>query len=75
MNFVYELINWKIFIGKIVYETKKQAILDLLNTNGTMTQGTIAEAIYGDISHGSNLDTVLKEYLPRYFSDETRGQI
>lgn len=34
---------------------QKETIIDLLKTNGTMTQGTIAEAIYGDKSHAPNI--------------------
>ena len=31
---------------------QKEIIVNLLKTNGTMTQGTLAEAIYGDRNHG-----------------------
>ena len=122
--------------------TQKEMIINLLNTNGTMTQGALAEAIYGDKNHAPNiyasltslvtggivlrtgshpshyslsgsevvneiarsngkinlfsfaskyccyhnrnlygrddysiLDTVLNEYLPRYFDDITKSQI
>ncbi len=34
---------------------KKETIIDLLKTNGTMTQLALSEAIYGDKSHGPNI--------------------
>lgn len=34
---------------------QKETIIDLLKTNGTMTQGAIAEMIYGDKGHGPNI--------------------
>ncbi|MCQ2549944.1 MAG: hypothetical protein MJ134_07875 [Lachnospiraceae bacterium] len=34
---------------------QKETIIDLLKTNGTMTQGAIAEAIYGDKGHAPNI--------------------
>lgn len=110
--------------------SQKEDIVNLLNSNRTMTQGALAEAIYGDKKHSPNtiasipdvderiengapevvniiarsngkinlfsfaskyccyhnsnlygrddfsiLDTVLKEYLPKYFDDVTRRQI
>lgn len=35
--------------------TQKEMIINLLNTNGTMTQGALAEAIYGDKNHAPNI--------------------
>lgn len=35
--------------------TQKEMIVNLLNTNGTMTQGALAEAIYGDKNHAPNI--------------------
>lgn len=35
--------------------TQKELIINLLNTNGTMTQGALAEAIYGDKNHAPNI--------------------
>ena len=34
---------------------QKETIVDLLKTNGTMTQLALAEAIYGDKNHGPNI--------------------
>ena len=34
---------------------QKEAIIDLLKTNGAMTQGAIAEEIYGDKGHAPNI--------------------
>ena len=34
---------------------QKEKIIDLLKNNGTMTQGAIAEAIYGDQGHAPNI--------------------
>ena len=34
---------------------QKETIVNLLKTNDTMTQGALAEAIYGDKSHGPNI--------------------
>lgn len=34
---------------------QKEIIIDLLNNNGAMTQGAIAEVIYGDKSHAPNI--------------------
>jgi len=34
---------------------QKETIIDLLKTNGTMTQGAIAEVIYGDKGHAPNI--------------------
>lgn len=34
---------------------QKEKIIDLLKNNGTMTQGAIAEAIYGDKGHAPNI--------------------
>ena len=38
---------------------QKETIVDLLKTNGTMTQLALAEAIYGDKNHGPNIYSVL----------------
>uniref|UniRef100_UPI004056EEF8 hypothetical protein n=1 Tax=Acetatifactor sp. TaxID=1872090 RepID=UPI004056EEF8 len=35
--------------------TQKEMIINLLNTNGTMTQGALVEAIYGDKNHAPNI--------------------
>lgn len=35
--------------------TQKEMIINLLNTNGTMTQGALAEVIYGDKNHAPNI--------------------
>lgn len=35
--------------------TQKEMIINLLDTNGTMTQGALAEAIYGDKNHAPNI--------------------
>lgn len=34
---------------------QKETIVHLLKTNGSMTQGSLAEAIYGDKNHGPNI--------------------
>lgn len=39
---------------------QKETIVDLLKTNGTMTQFDLAEAIYGDKNHGPNIYSALK---------------
>lgn len=31
--------------------SQKETIVNMLKTNGTMTQGALAEAIYGDKNH------------------------
>ena len=38
---------------------QKETIVDLLKTNGTMTQLALAEAIYGDKNHGPNIYSAL----------------
>lgn len=38
---------------------QKEKIVNLLKTNGNMTQGSLAEAIYGDKSHGPNIYAAL----------------
>lgn len=38
---------------------QRESILRLLKENGTMTQGNIAEAIYGDRNHGPNIYSAL----------------
>lgn len=38
---------------------QKETIVNLLKTNATMTQGALAEAIYGDKSHGPNIYAAL----------------
>lgn len=38
---------------------QKETIINLLNQNGTMTQGAIAETMYGDKNHGPNIYTAL----------------
>ena len=38
---------------------QKETIVNLLKTNDTMTQGALAEAIYGDKSHGPNIYAAL----------------
>ena len=38
---------------------QKEKIVKLLKTNGNMTQGSLAEAIYGDKSHGPNIYAAL----------------
>ena len=38
---------------------QKEIIVNLLKTNGTMTQGTLAEAIYGDRNHSPAIYTAL----------------
>lgn len=38
---------------------QKETIVNLLKTNGNMTQGSLAEAIYGDKSHGPNIYAAL----------------
>ena len=35
--------------------SQKETIVNMLKTNGTMTQGALAEAIYGDKNHGPNI--------------------
>ena len=35
--------------------SQKETIVNLLKTNGNMTQGSLAEAIYGDKSHGPKI--------------------
>ena len=39
--------------------SQKETIVNLLKTNGTMTQGALAEAIYGDKNHGPNIYATL----------------
>lgn len=39
--------------------THKEIIINLLKINGTMTQGALAEAIYGDKKHSPNIYTAL----------------
>ena len=38
---------------------QKETIVNLLKTNDIMTQGALAEAIYGDKSHGPNIYAAL----------------
>ena len=40
-------------------------IVNLLKTNGTMTQGTLAAAIYGDKNHSSNIYASLTELVKK----------
>ena len=42
---------------------QKETIVDLLKTNGTMTQGALAEAIYGDKNHGPNIYSALMDLV------------
>ena len=42
---------------------QKETIIDLLKLNTTMTQGQLAEAIYGDMSHGPNIYTALSKLV------------
>ena len=39
--------------------SQKETIVNMLKTNGTMTQGALAEAIYGDKNHGPNIYATL----------------
>lgn len=39
--------------------THKEIIINLLKINGTMTQGALAEAMYGDKKHSPNIYTAL----------------
>ena len=41
--------------------SQKETIVNMLKTNGTMTQGALAEAIYGDKNHGPNIYATLKK--------------
>ena len=40
--------------------SQKEDIVNLLNLNKTMTQGALAEAIYGDKNHSPNIYAALK---------------
>ena len=44
---------------------QKEMIFNLLKTNGTMTQATLAAAIYGDKNHRSNIDSSLTELVKK----------
>ena len=39
--------------------SQKETIVNMLKTNGTMTQGALEEAIYGDKNHGPNIYATL----------------
>ena len=45
--------------------SQKEVIVNLLKTNGTMTQGTLAAAIYGDKNHSSNIYASLTELVKK----------
>lgn len=44
---------------------QKEMIFNLLKTNGTMTQATLAAAIYGDKNHSSNIYASLTELVKK----------
>ena len=44
---------------------KKEDIVNLLNVNRTMTQGALAEAIYGDKKHSPNIYSALKAMVDK----------
>ena len=41
--------------------SQKETIVDLLRKNGVMTQGDLAESIYGDKGHSPNIYSALDE--------------
>ena len=45
--------------------SQKEDIVNLLNLNKIMTQGVLAEAIYGDKSHSPNIYAALKALLDK----------
>lgn len=42
---------------------QKEKIINLISTNGAMTQGALAEAIYGDKSHAPNIYSALSQLV------------
>ena len=45
--------------------SQKEDIVNLLNLNKIMTQGVLAEAIYGDKSHSPNIYAALKALVDK----------